>query len=361
MSHERTLGDLGEDAVLARILPLMPPAARASLGPGDDSAAVAVAGEVLVSADTMVHGPDFRTAWSHPEELGWKAAASNLADVAAMGGRPTALVVSLVAPPETPVAWAEGFARGLAAACAELAPGCGVVGGDLATGPALTVAVTVLGEMAEGLAPVTRSGAVAGAVLAHAGDLGFAAAGLELLFREAVGPPSEAGPGEPDARLAERLRDVHPRLLSAQLAPRPPIAAGAVAAAAGAIALLDVSDGLVTDARRLARASRVSFELDPVAIDAAAARLGDAYGAARPSPEHLRRLVLQGAEDHGLLAVFPGEVPAGFAPIGSCVENEYSSASVESDEEASPQVRIDGRPMAIEGWDPYRGWDGSAG
>ena len=99
-----TIAELGESAVLARVLPRLQPAEVALLGPGDDAAVLAAPdGRYVVTTDLLVHGPDFRMAWSTPFDLGWKAAATNLTDVAAMGARPTALVVAIAAPPETPV------------------------------------------------------------------------------------------------------------------------------------------------------------------------------------------------------------------------------------------------------------------
>ena len=109
---DATLGELGEAAVLRRIFPRLPDAAVALVGPGDDAAVLAAPdGRYVVTTDTMVHGPDFRLAWSTPHDLGWKAAATNLADIAAMGARATALVVAVAAPPETPVVAARGARR----------------------------------------------------------------------------------------------------------------------------------------------------------------------------------------------------------------------------------------------------------
>ena len=108
-------------------------------------------GRYVVTTDTMVHGPDFRLAWSTPHDLGWKAAATNLSDIAAMGARATALVVAVAAPPDTHVSLLEGLADGLRDACAALAPGCGVVGGDLSVSPALVIAVTAFGDLDEAL------------------------------------------------------------------------------------------------------------------------------------------------------------------------------------------------------------------
>ncbi|MGR2751459.1 thiamine-phosphate kinase [Agromyces arachidis] len=321
------IGELGESAVLARILPRLAPGEAAVLGAGDDAAVVAAPdGRFVVTTDLMVHGPDFRMAWSTPFDLGWKAAATNLTDVAAMGARPTALVVAIAAPPTLAVDVLEGIADGLREGLAALAPGAGVVGGDLSAGPVLMISVTAFGDL-EGRAPVLRSGARPGDVIAHAGTRGDAARGLALLF--ARGRDAD---GEPEAEAAAALRREHPRLVEAQLAPRPPVAAGVIAAVAGATAMLDVSDGLARDARRIAEASGVG-------IDFRGAALGDDPLTA-----------LAGAEDHGLLAAFPAETdpPHPFEAIGVATAH----AGV---------LTLDGRPVDTTGWDPYSGWDGVAG
>ena len=320
-----TLGSLGEAAVLRRVFPRLPDAGAALVGPGDDAAVLAAPdGRFVVTTDTMVHGPDFRLAWSTPHDLGWKAAASNLADVAAMGAVPTGLVVALVAPESTEAAFLEGLADGLRDACAALWPGCGVVGGDLSVSDRLVIAVTAFGDL-EGRAPVLRSGARPGDVVAVSGDLGLAAEGLALLFSEGVDAA-----GAPDATRASVLRESHPAALAAQLAPRPPLADGVAAARAGATAMLDVSDGLAIDARRIGEASGVALDLDAGAVGSARA--------------------LTGGEDHALLATFPAEValPGAFRRIGAV--------------RAGAGLLVDGRPYDDRGgWDPYADWDGAAG
>jgi thiamine-monophosphate kinase len=265
-------------------------------------------------------------AWSTPHDLGWKAAATNLSDVAAMGAQPTALVVAIAAPPGTPVSVLEGIADGLRDCCAALAPGCGVVGGDLSASDSLTIAVTAFGDL-QGRTPVLRSGARVGDVVAHAGFLGEAGLGLALLFREGVGLD-----GHPDAAAADALKERHPDLVTAQLTPTPPIALGPAAAIAGATAMMDVSDGLAIDAGRIARASGVGVDFD-------SSLLGS-------HPE----VALNGAEDHGLLATFPPgtALPDGFRRLGTVTAD-------------SGVISVDGTPHAQGGWDPYRGWDGSAG
>ena len=118
-----TVGELGELAVLERVTARLP-SGSPLVGPGDDCAVVAAPdGRFVVTTDMMVHGPDFRWAWSSPEDVGWKAAATNLSDVAAMGAVPTGLVVAIAVPQDTPVAVLEGIADGFRLAVDALAPG----------------------------------------------------------------------------------------------------------------------------------------------------------------------------------------------------------------------------------------------
>ncbi len=321
-----TVADLGEERLLARIFPILPAGDSTLLGPGDDAAVIAAPdGRFVVSTDVLVQDRHFRLDWSDGRAVGRRAAAQNLADIAAMGARPTAMVVSLVLPGELPVSWVTDLAQGLADLCGPV--GAGVVGGDLSGGDAVVVAVTVHGDLA-GRAPVLRSGARPGDVVALAGTVGRSAAGWALL--------SDGALTEADDELIEVFR-----------APRPPLDAGPRAADAGATAMLDVSDGLLRDAGRIARASGVVLDLgrpeqvltdDLAAVAGAAHRLGiDPVG-----------WVLTGGEDHGLLATFPEStpVPAGFRVIG-----RVRSA------ESAPGVLVDGRaPGALSpGWDHFGG------
>jgi thiamine-monophosphate kinase len=323
MTAAETLGGIGEAAALARIFPRLPAASAALVGPGDDAAVLdAPDGRFVVTTDMMIHGPDFRLAWSTAHDLGWKAAASNLSDVAAMGAVPTGLVVALAAPATTQVGFLEEFADGLRDGCVAMAPGCGVVGGDLSVSSTLTVAVTAFGDL-EDRNPVLRSGARVGDVIAVSGPLGLAAAGLRLLFAEGMVD------GEPDASAATKLREAHPEV-GVQLAPTPPIADGRLAALAGATSMIDLSDGLALDARRVATASGVAFDLSSIAVGSRAA--------------------LDDGEDHSLLATFPDGValPGGFRAIGRVLAGE--------------RVLVDG--IAYEargGWDPFEDWAGGQG
>ena len=354
MTLPETLGTLGESQVLARIFPRLPHASTELLGPGDDAAVVATPdGRVVITTDMMIHGPDFRLAWSTPHDLGWKAAASNLADVAAMGAVPTALVVALAAPADTEVDFLEAFADGLRDGCAALAPGCGVVGGDLSVSPTLTVAVTAFGDL-EGRAPVTRAGARPGDIVAVSGVLGAAAFGLELLF---ASTPNR----EPDAAAAAALRLEHPAAVAAQLTPHPPIADGRAAAISGATAMLDLSDGLAIDARRLALASGVALDLSAAAVAEGFPFTEDQ--ARDHDPRIALVLALDGGEDHSLLATFPAgtALPGGFRAIGLVVELGSGGTGSGSGGDADG-VLVDGTPyLARSGWDPYAGWDGVSG
>lgn len=317
------VADLTEEELLARIFPHLPLGAGTLLGPGDDAAVVAAPdGRFVVSTDVLVEDRHFRRAWSSGEDVGHRAAAQNLADVAAMGASPTAVVVSLVVPGDVAVAWVEGLAGGLGAACA--AVGAGVVGGDLSGGPVIVVAVTVHGDLA-GRAPVRRDGARPGDLLALAGTLGRSAAGLALL---------DAGRPEVD-----------PASVAVYRRPQPPLAAGPAAATAGATAMLDVSDGLLRDAGRVARASGVMIDIDGAAL---AEDLAAVAGAAQTLGVDPLGWVLAGGEDHGLLATFPpGTVPDGFRTIGRVVAADPTAT-----------VRVDGRPgaevVAGVGWDHFR-------
>ena len=331
------MGEAKERGVLRRVLAQLRPATAAKVGPGDDSAVLALGGDLVVTSDTMIEGPDFRLAWHGADEagcgfdLGWKLAATNLSDIAAMGAVPVGLTVSLACPKDTPVELLEGIARGLDAACRALAPGCGVVGGDLGTSPVLFAAVTALGDM-RGLSPVLRSGAKAGDTVAYAGDLGLAGIGLARLFSEAA-----ESDGTAHSRTLGLLRERYPASIAAQLAPIPPIALGVASAAAGATAMMDVSDGLSLDAARLGETSGVALALDSALLEAA-------FGMQRGESVTVAAM-LTGGEDHGLLATFASgtTLPSGFSQIGT----------VQSADPGRARILLDGQPFEPRGWDPY--------
>ena len=237
----RTASDLGEDALVAAITERL--AARGGhpgvlLGPGDDAAVVAAPdGRVVASTDVLVEGRHFRRDWSPAQDVGARAAAANLADIAAMGAVPTALLVGLAVPADHDVAWILELADGLGEEAA--VAGAAVVGGDVVRSDVLVVSVSALGSL-EGRDPVTRSGAQPGDLVAVAGRLGWAAAGLAVLSRGFRSPRA---------------------LVEAPRRPAPPYAEGPRAAGLGATAMVDVSDGLVRDLGHVAAASGVSIAL----------------------------------------------------------------------------------------------------
>lgn len=377
-----TVADLSESELLARIFPHLEPNEFVDLGPGDDCAVVtAPGGKFVVSTDVLVQDVHFKTQWSSGFEVGWRAAMQNLSDIGAMGAIPSTLVVGLAMPPATEVAWMEDFARGLAAASRQF--GAAVVGGDLSSAPALFISVTVHGHMPAGIPPVLRSGAKPGDVVAHCGLLGWSAAGLRSLLAETGANPDasqdNSGTENPDAPAPTNpARDaagsqLDRRESARQLfrTPLPPVSTGALAARAGAHALMDVSDSLLRDAGRMGRASGVVLELDAEAIAVHGDALPQPYSGGRwlnklglpavlgdlpaQSEADAMALKLTGGEDHGLLATFSpdAELPAGFVAIGTVLE------AVADDER--PHLRGGGVTVSGfdagglgEGWDHFR-------
>jgi len=313
-----TLADVGEDGLLSMILPVLPGGAGVLIGPGDDTALLRTpGGSVLATTDAMVRGRDWLDEWSTGADVGAKTVAQNIADIAAMGGVPSGLLVTLIADPRTSLAWVRDFTAGLAQAAREA--GVAVLGGDLSSAPegVLVVSVTVLGAC-EGRQPVRRSGAQVGDVLAVCGSLGHSAAGLLLLQR------GESG-------LAPELVSYHRR-------PWPPYKQGPAAARAGATAMLDISDGLGRDAGRIARASGVRIELDEALLGDDVAELQHVV-----SPDDAWRSVTEGGEEHSLLASFPqgAGLPDGWRKIGDVV--------------AGSGVLLRGLMVIGGGWDHFGG------
>jgi thiamine-monophosphate kinase len=293
----RTVGEVGEFGLIDQLVSRLPAGAGVLLGSGDDAAVVAAPdSRVVASTDLLVEGRHFRRDWSEPYDVGRKAAAQNLADLAAMGAVPTALLVGLAAPGSLPVDWALSLADGLREECE--AVGASVVGGDVARSETLTLAVTAIGSL-EGREPVTRSGARPGDVVAVVGRLGWAAAGLAVLSRGFRSP--------------RVLVEAHRR-------PAPPYGQGPQAAKLGATAMIDVSDGLVQDLGHLASRSGVQidiasgvFEVPEVFQDTARALSADPL-----------TWLLAGGDDHALAATFPSgvDLPEGWLVVGRVTEGE---------------------------------------
>jgi thiamine-monophosphate kinase len=204
-----TLGSLGEFGLIKTVSAGLPPNAKTLVGIGDDAAVLATPdGRVVATTDFLLEGRHFRRDWSSAADVGHKAAARSLADCAAMGAEPSALLVALAAPPDLPVSWATELAAGLADECARV--GASVIGGDTARAASVLLAVTGLGDLA-GRDPVLRSGARPGDLVAVAGPLGPAAAGLALLT-------AGLGPGD---RLLAAARALFDRTCSVTRPPSP--------------------------------------------------------------------------------------------------------------------------------------------
>jgi thiamine-monophosphate kinase len=307
-----SLADLGEFAVIDRLVRGREQPPGVMLGPGDDAAVLHAAdGRTVVSTDMLVEGRHFRLDWSTPHDVGRKAIAANAADIEAMGAVPTAFVAAFGAPGDTAAGDVMALLDGMWQEARNT--GAGIVGGDLVSAPQWVISVTALGDLG-GRLPVVLSGSRPGDTVAAAGELGRSAAGLALWQNEVEG--------------FDELRQRH-------LVPRVPYGSGRAAADAGATSMTDVSDGLLADLRHIADASGVGVDVsrDQLATDhravceAAAATSSDAWA-----------WVLGGGEDHALVATFPDRLPAGWRRIGIVVDGP-------------PRVLVDGGP-----WHGHAGW-----
>lgn len=306
-----TVGEVGEFGLIQQLTAGLAASAPVLLGPGDDCAVLQLEGALATSVDTMVEGVHFRPDWSSPRDVGRKLVASCVADGEAMGAVPIGLVVSLALPADTDASWATEFGAGVRAEC-ELA-GVQLVGGDLSSAPQIVATGTVLADL-RGLAPVTRSGAKAGEVIAVAGRLGWAAAGLAVLGRGFRSPRA---------------------VVVAHRVPEPPYGQGRQAALAGATSLIDISDGLLADLRHVAQASGVLLDLDSSAFEIAEPQQAVAAAIGGGDPLAFQ---LTGGDDHALVGTFPADsVPPEWRVIGRVHSGE-------------PAVLVDG---AV--------WEGEAG
>jgi thiamine-monophosphate kinase len=315
---DTTLADLGEFGLIdrvSRIVAEVAPGEEVLVGPGDDAAVLRVRkGHVVVSTDLMVEGRHFRKDWADPADVGHRAAAQNISDINAMGGRALWLTVGLAAPPTLEARWALELVRGFAEECALV--GAGVVGGDVTSSDKITLAVTVMGACT--VSPVLRSGAGPGDVVALCGRQGWAAGGLAVLGRGFRSP---------------RV------LVDAYRRPEPPYGAGVVAAEGGATSMIDVSDGLLADAAHVAAASGVGIDIETATLEVPEPLVAVA-GATGADP---LTFVLGGGDDHSLLATFPADspLPEGWRRIGT----------VTGPGPDGPTVTVDGSP-----YDGPTGW-----
>ncbi len=302
---DTTLADVGEFGLIAALTDRFSQGAHVFVGPGDDAALLRTPkGHVVVSTDLLVEGRHFRREWADARAIGRKAAAANLSDINAMGGTAHSLTVGLGAPRDLPVAWLLQLAEGIAEEAALV--GASIVGGDLTTAHEVVIAVTALGTCE--VAPVLRSGAQPGDVVALAGRQGWAAAGLAVLARGFRSPRA---------------------LVEAYQRPEPPYAAGLAGARAGATAMIDVSDGLLADLGHIAAGSGVAIDVEREAFVLAdpMRAVGSALGV---DP---MQFILGGGDDHAIAATFPSgsALPDGFVRIGSVAEPGEAGTTVTVD------------------------------
>jgi thiamine-monophosphate kinase len=311
-----TLAAMGEFGLINRVTARLGTSPATLVGPGDDAAVISVPdGRVVATTDVLVEGRHFRCDWSSATDIGHRAAAANLADVSAMGGVATALLVGLCMPADLDPRWAEQLADGLTAEAESV--GAAVVGGDMAGSQVITIAVTALGEL-NGPAPILRSGAAPGDIVAMAGRIGHAAAGYTVLSRGFRSPKV---------------------LVEAYRRPVVPYWAGPAGSKLGATSMIDISDGLLADLGHIAEASGVGidvrrdvFEVTQPMRDASSALGVDPY-----------TWILSGGEDHPIVATFPPgtPLPAEWLVIGRVMDGAG--------------VTVDGKMhTGVTGWDHFR-------
>jgi thiamine-monophosphate kinase len=289
---------MGEFELLARMRERLPASGpRIHLGSGDDAAVSLPGGATATSVDALVDGVHFRRNLASPAQIGHKALATALSDLAAMGAEAGEAYVVLGLPPDFSEDECIEMLDGMTALAS--ATGTDLVGGDLTRASELFLTITVVGHSSDPAALVQRHGARPGDALVLTGEIGGAAAGLELL--------DEPRPGTDFAFSAADgvgiTKSAMEGLVGRQLEPTPRLEAGRALARAGATAMIDLSDGLGADAGHLARASgvKLAIEADAVPLSAAARTLSELSEATDRDPWHL----LNGGEDYELLASLP--------------------------------------------------------
>ncbi len=296
---------MGEFDLLARIRErLPPPGARLRLGSGDDAAVTVPGGATATSVDALIDGVHFRREWGSLGQIGGKALAVALSDLAAMGAEPGEAYVTLGIPADLDEQGCLELLDGLTQLAAET--GTTLAGGDVTRAPVLTLAVTVVGHADEAGDLVTRSGAQPGDALVVTGELGAAAAGLKLL-------ESSTSSRSPFVGYSATSSERTAALIARQLEPRPRLKAGRALAKAGATAMIDLSDGLGGDAGHIASASGVRLRIEAAALPIAA---GVAEVAEATGGDPLQ-LAVSGGEDYELLVAIPAnQLDAATAAVG---------------------------------------------
>lgn len=324
MASTRTVAEAGEAATIAAIRSVAP-----SNRNGDDAAVLdstTANARQICTTDILVRGRHFRFRYSSPYEVGIKAVTQNFADIQAMGGRPTALLLAIATPGDLPLETVTELARGIHDAAAPW--GAELVGGDVVECNDLVLSLTALGELGGPAPALTLDGAGVGHRVIAAGPIGYSAAGLDVLKHYGS---RKAVPQDDDI-----LQD----LVRWHCAPQLEVARGTVARAAGASSMTDNSDGLVADLSVIGSRSGVRIDLDSAAI------APDEYlrHAAERTGVDPWKWVLTGGEDHTLVGTSDSRLPANYRPIGMV-------RSVDVDDPNAAYVTVDGlRPTYTTGW-----------
>jgi thiamine-monophosphate kinase len=337
------IDELGEFALIERLTAGLPSRADVALGVGDDAALLDLGGSaadslLVATCDAQVEGQHFTLGVATPEEIGHKALAVNLSDLAAMGAEPLWALVSLLLPRALEVATLDGVYAGLRTLAARFS--VALVGGNIsATDGPLAIDVTALGRVPRGKA-LTRAGGRPGDLVLVTGTLGAAAAGVLL----------QGG----DVRLDVVSDEAKAHARAAQVSPQPRVAEGQALAASGVVtALLDVSDGLAADLGHLCAASNVGAELDvgAIPVDPAALAVADALEL------DALRLALEGGEEYELVfAARPDGMEQALAAVS---EAGVGARVIGRLTEPGSDLRIrfaDGRieRLVARGWDHLR-------
>jgi thiamine-monophosphate kinase len=280
-----TIQALGEFGLVARLTAGLSARPDVLVGVGDDCAVLDLGGEqvLLATCDALLDGEHFLRRVATSEQIGRRAMAVNLSDIASMGGCPRYALISLLLPADLPAAFMDGVYRGLRAEAEEY--GAVIVGGNITGSPVFGLDITLLGQARRGQA-LLRSGARPGDALLVTGTLGEAAAGLHLLLHPEINAP---------ASIAARLK-------AAQLTPVPRVPEGRLLATLGVVtAMLDISDGLAADLGHLCERSGVGARLDEAALPLPEA----VRAAAQLAGQSALDWALFGGEDYQLLLSAP--------------------------------------------------------
>ncbi len=332
-----TIADLGEFGLIARIAASLPANAGVVVGVGDDAAILDVGGplDLVATCDAQVQGVHFEMGEATPVEIGRRALAVNLSDIAAMGAAPRFALVSLFAPPALPVAIVDGVYAGLSEEAARF--DVAIVGGNVARNDRLAIDITLLG-LGRRDALLRRDGARPGDALCVTGALGGAAAGLIVSQQRAIRQSLD------DATAAAALADLR--------SPTPRVAAGQWLARHGATAAIDISDGFAADLGHLCGASRVGARVEAADLPIAPHAVTIAQKVGRDPLD----LAVRGGEEYELLFTLPpADARATLDALAAATGVTGTIVGVVS---ATPALQLAraGRdePLATVGWDHLR-------